>query len=141
MIRWRILLPLVVGLASLAGGWFVRPMVFGSTSSPAQANAGLEACHALIVSFTAYPLVYIGDNFDGLPLNQCERRQTSGTPYGIPPTDQVIFIYGTCTPTGPPEDDAPSCLPPLQVSLPRVCPDSSGCRVFKPGSGPWRRGI
>lgn len=108
------LLALVLGLLALVGGWSLRPLLFDSTSTPAEANAGLEACNAMLKTFDEYPLVYLGDEYEGLPLVYCEHRRTSGTSYGIPPTDQVFFIYGRCTPTG---DDAPSCAPPLQVHI------------------------
>lgn len=92
-----------------------------------KAAEALEACHTMLRDMDDYPLVFLGEEFEGLPLVWCHRKQTSGTSYGIPPTDQVIFVYGTCTPTG---GDEASCLPPLQVHVYPPCQELA----FDPGT-------
>ncbi len=108
---------LAAGLVALAGGWALQAVISRNSASPAVSGAGLDACHALIERFDAYPIVYLGDEYDGLPLRTCHRRQTPGTAYGIPPTDRVTFIYGFCELTGA----EPSCAPPLQIHVLPAC--------------------
>jgi len=116
MNRTGLLLTLGIGLAVLAGAYAARGPLSRVTTPGA--SAGVEKCHELIDNFTDYPIVYLGDEFEGLPLTYCEHAHTNGTGYGIPPTDQVVLIYGTCTPVG--GIDA-SCEPPLQVHIYPSC--------------------
>lgn len=111
-------LTLIVGVATLVAVYAARGPLSSHSTPDARASAGLQACHALIDDFGDYPLLYLGDEFEGMPLTTCERAHTRPTNYGIPATDQVIFVYGTCTPIG--GIDA-SCEPPLQVHVYPAC--------------------
>lgn len=134
--RRRSVITLLLGLAVFAGTFSLRGLISRQVNSVAQAGAGLEACRALIAGFQDYPLVYVGEKFEGLPLTTCMRNQTSGTSYGIPPTDQVIFIYGTCTLDFSVPD--PSCAPPIQI---HVYPSCMPTPVVAVSSGQTRRGV
>ncbi|MEX2246340.1 MAG: hypothetical protein WEC75_06605 [Dehalococcoidia bacterium] len=109
-------------LSSVALGWWLSEEWSGTTNS-AEAEAKLTRCHDVADTFEAYPLVYLGDSFEGLPLTYCARKQTAGSEYGRPPTDRFVFIYGDCVI----EPQRDSCSPPLQVTIyPRCGPQLAG---------------
>jgi hypothetical protein len=109
----RCALVCLAGAAALASGMAAQILI-RDASEPAAANAGVEACLARVRDFDEYPLLFLGEEFEGHQLVWCSHRRTSGTDYGIPPTDQFIFVYGDCTPTGVSER---SCKPPIQVHV------------------------
>jgi hypothetical protein len=103
----------VIALSSLLVGWWVRE-AFSRRTEPATADIAVAKCEdELLQAFDAYPLLYLGDTFEGLPLSYCLRRQEGGTFDGIPPTDRFVFVYGTCTI----KPGRSSCAVPLQVSV------------------------
>jgi hypothetical protein len=100
---------------SIAGGIFVRERLFDAASPPAASAERLQ-CDQLLQSFNAYPLLYLGEEFDGFPLRRCTRRQTpekydQAGNVREPATDFVLFIYGSCTPPATGE----GCASPIQV--------------------------
>jgi hypothetical protein len=120
--RRGLLLLLAIALVSIACGWWLREVWFGEAKS-AGADVKLIRCQELLEKFDAYPLVYLGDSFEGLPLTYCARRQSAGSDYGRPATESFFFIYGDCV-IQPGRD---SCAPPLQVIVyPRCGPSLAG---------------
>jgi hypothetical protein len=116
------ILLVLLGLGSVAAGWWLREE-WSETTSSAGAEARLTRCHDVADAFEAYPLVYLGDSFEGLPLTYCARVQSAGSEYGRPSTDRFVFIYGDCTI----EALRDSCAPPLQVTIyPRCGPHLAG---------------
>lgn len=112
----RVLL-LLIALGSLPAGWWLRDALSARTE-PAIADVPVVKCEELVKTFDAYPLVYLGDSFEGLPLNYCRRRQEGGTPDGrIPATDSFAFVYGDCTI----KPGRSSCAYPLQVIIDSRC--------------------
>lgn len=108
----------LIALGSLAAGWWLREALSGRTE-PASADIAVVKCEELVRTFDAYPLLYLGDSFEGLPLVGCDRRQSAGTDYGRPPTDSFAFVYGTCTI----KPGQSACAVPLSVILyPRCDP-------------------
>lgn len=88
----------------------------GSTS-PSQATDPVK-CEQLMKSFDDYPLVWLGEDFEGLPLTGCEHVTTAASSYGIPATDHFYIYYGTCRPG---DNEHGSCLIPVQVSVEPAC--------------------
>ena len=136
LIRHRSLLVVLAGVIVFAATFGLRGPISRLAGSGAEAGAGLEACRALLADFQDYPLVYAGEEFEGMPLTTCMRRQTPATNYGVPATDQVIFVYGTCTPDLSSPD--PSCAPPLQI---HVYPGWMPSPLAAVPSGETRRGV
>jgi hypothetical protein len=66
-------------------------------------NADLEAAR----EFDDYPLLWAGEEFEGLPVTHVELGPGGAT-----------FIYGDCEPKG---DDEPSCTTPLQLQVFPLC--------------------
>jgi hypothetical protein len=116
MNRKMLVLTLTVGFATLIGAYAARGPL-GRAATPG-ASAGIENCHELIDHFTDYPIVYLGDEFEGMPLTYCDHVQTPPTESGIPATDFFVLIYGDCTPTG---GDHASCPAPLQLTIDPGC--------------------
>lgn len=111
-----------LGLVSIGAGWWLRDAWSGQTQ-PAEADQKLVTCRELVDQFDAYPLLYLGDSFEGLPLTYCGRRQSAGSDYGRPATDRFVFIYGDCEV----KSDQSSCNPPLQIAIyPRCGPRLAG---------------
>jgi len=133
--RRQFVLIALVGLIVFAGTFSLRGLIGRQASGGAEAGAGLEACRALVAGFQDYPLVYLGEEFEGMPLTTCMRTQTAATSYGVPATDFVTFIYGTCTLDFSEPD--PSCAPPLQIHVDSCMP----VPVVAVPSGETRRGV
>ncbi len=106
----------MIAIGSLAAGWWLREAWSGGTSS-VQADIPVLKCEMLVAEFDAYPLLYLGDSFEGLPLNFCARRQSPGDDDGIPPTDRFVFVYGDCKV----QPNQSSCPAPLQVTVYPLC--------------------
>jgi len=89
----------------------------GGDATPA--TAGGSGCEDKVRSFDRYPLLYLGEEFEGLPLVSCEYHVSPGTSYGTPPTERYVFIYGRCT--IPPDRTDGGCAVPLQVTVYPPC--------------------
>jgi hypothetical protein len=112
------LLLAVFAVGALALGGSLREFWSRGTGE-GRADDGAVQCMKLVAEFDAYPLLFLGDSFEGLPLSACARRNSPGTDYGIPPNDFFFFIYGECV-FKPGES---SCPTELQVTiLPRCGP-------------------
>lgn len=79
-------------------------------------------------TFDQFPLVWLGDEFEGMRLTAILRDRISAVP-DRPEIDRVTFIYGDCTPastgTADPATGAipreESCPAPLQVTVSAAC--------------------
>jgi hypothetical protein len=60
--------------------------------------------------FDAFPLYWVGEQFETLRLAHIDGLDRT--------SEQITFIYGTCTPAG---SDEPSCVPPLELQVSRLC--------------------
>lgn len=124
---------LAAGLLAVAAGFAIQRMTratpapglvaagpatpaAGSGRTPPGSSHDPIQCKQSMRAFDVYPLVWLGDTFEGLPLTGCQRRTTAPTSYGVPATDYFDFVYGECTPVG-----GVSCPVPLQVSVEPVC--------------------
>jgi len=86
--------------------------------------------------FDGYPLLWLGESFEGLPLTDIVRAISSDDPNYSTPTgqDAFYFIYGDCTPSA----DG-GCAPPLQVLVtPRCFNPPEAYNYLKSGTTPVR---
>ncbi len=98
-----------------------------TTGSCARPNLNGHQAIGDAVRFRGFPLFYVGDRFDGLPLTHvaCERRAIVRAPvtFGVSANPGVMpswgFIYGTCK--GADAFDGSGCGPPVEVA------DDSSC--------------
>jgi hypothetical protein len=69
-------------------------------------------------NFTEFPLYWLGESYNGLPLTRIIRYRYDPEPPipAVTAEDSVAFIYGTCTPS--PEA---GCAPPLQIIVEPYC--------------------
>jgi hypothetical protein len=68
--------------------------------------------------FKEFPLYWLGESYEGMPLTKIIRYRYDPEP-PIPPTEAeniVLFIYGSCTP-GPES----GCAPPLSIRVEPYC--------------------
>src|SRR6266581_1995367 len=102
----------VLGLVIGFGAFIGLRYAANTRSAEAQRN-----CVQIANEFSDYPLVFLGPQFQGLPLTGCQRDVTPDK-YDLdgsvrePATDMFSFIYGTRK--LPPGDEA-RCAPPVQV--------------------------
>lgn len=68
-------------------------------------NADVDAAK----DFDAYPLLWAGEEFEGLPVTHVD---VDG------PGEFATIIYGTCEPS---DGNEPSCTPPLQLQIQPLC--------------------
>lgn len=113
----------LIGLAVFAGGFAVTGVALsllgGGGGSAAPASAGqitwtIEDAKA----FTDFPLYWLGESYEGLPLTKIIRYRYDPEP-PISPIEAeniVLFIYGSCTP-GPES----GCAPPLSIRVEPYC--------------------
>lgn len=93
------------------------PVVSLGGSARLESNDPLK-CKQVMAAFHDYPLVWLGDEFEGLSLTGCERVVTEPTSYGIPATDYFFIYYGDCSPA---QSEYRSCVVPLQLSVEPAC--------------------
>ena len=118
--------------AALALGVLVNLWLRDATGETEADTDGAARCRELAAGFDDYPLVWVGDEFEGLPLVGCERVQSAAqtSPEGVvfdPGSDFFNFYYGTC-------DLAPgveACPVPLQVTVDPPCGPSLSNDVKK----------
>jgi hypothetical protein len=122
-VKRPLFLALAVSAAGLAAGAVLYRVILDDASPRAQADVQMKIdCIERARSFTEYPLLWLGEEFQGYELVTCERRQTP-VKYDLegnvrePATDYFDFVYGECT---PPEGEW-SCAVPLQVSNAPPC--------------------
>lgn len=73
-------------------------------------------------SFSRHDVLWLGDEFEGLPLTQLSEKIEPAAPGFNPPipsgVNMVLAIYGTCR---PPVGEEGGCQPPLQVQTWPAC--------------------
>lgn len=111
----RALAVAVVLTASIGTGVLIRSWLFDAASPPS-ASARRQSCDQLVQSFDGYPLLNLGNEFEGFPLTSCHRTQTptkfdQAGNVREPAMDFIVFIYGDCTPPRTGE----GCSPPIEV--------------------------
>jgi hypothetical protein len=72
--------------------------------------------------FRGFPVYWLGESYQGLPLTDIAYVRDAGPPDGSrPPVEYVALVYGTCEiPAGAPEETA-GCAPPIQVITDPFC--------------------
>ena len=118
-LRFALILLAVFGGAFALTGLVVSVLHDGGGRGPAPASAGqigwtLEDAR----QFNEFPLYWLGESYDGLPLTRIIRYRYDPEPPipAVTAEDSVAFIYGTCTPS--PES---GCAPPLQIIVEPYC--------------------
>ncbi len=87
----------------------------GAPASAGQTGWTLEDAR----QFNEFPLYWLGESYDGLPLNRIIRHRFEPGPEmrpGLRGENSVTFVYGDCTPVG----DS-GCPPPVQVIVEAYC--------------------
>jgi hypothetical protein len=87
-------------------------------------------------AFPAFPVYWLGDSFEHLPLTAYERTKRPptaallavGVEQGV---DEVSLVYGTCHAAS----DS-GCAPPLSIQISAVCGGAFGGDHLAPGPGP-----
>lgn len=135
----------VLAGATVSGVLLVARPFSGSKGSAAMLPGEISPGEA--AQFDGYPLLWLGESFEGLPLTTVIRAVASDDPNSPTSTaqDGFYFIYGDCTP--PPVDEG-GCAPPLTVFVQPRCynpPDvygyvTSGTEAVR-GGGQLQRGI
>lgn len=127
----RFVVALGVIIAGVAGGILIRSQLSADHALPA-ASAGQAECKELVAGFTEYPLVNAGDEYDGLSLTACFRRQTPAKlnddgSVRESATDLFTFIYGDCSIA----EGAEGCTAPLQITIAPPCDAPLSARVVR----------
>ena len=114
----------LIGLAVFAGGFAVTGVTLslldGGGGGPAQPAAAGQLRWTIddARQFKEFPLYWLGESYEGLPLTKIIRYRYDPEP-PIPPIEaenSVTFIYGSCTP-GPES----GCATPLSIVLDDYC--------------------
>ena len=86
----------------------------GAPASAGQIGWTLEDAR----QFNEFPLYWLGESYDGLPLTRIIRYRYDPEPPipAVTAEDSVAFIYGTCTPSS-----ESGCAPPLQIIVEPYC--------------------
>lgn len=88
------------------------PRALGALTLVALATTACDNTKADIEAVKAYddsPLLWAGEEFEGLPVTHVELRGKGSF---------ATFIYGDCEPKG---EDEPSCTPPLELQVFPLC--------------------
>lgn len=115
----------LIGLAVFGGGFAVSGVALslldgggGGAAQPVSAGQ-LRWTIEDARQFKEFPLYWLGEEFQGLPLTTIIRHRFEPGPDmrpGLRGENSVTFIYGDCTPTG----DS-GCPPPVQVIVEAYC--------------------
>ncbi len=136
-----------VALVAVAGGigatWFF--LWDGSHDQNADAVTPIEtpvpaAVHMTLEElrqFDDFPVFWLGEEYQGLPLTDITHYRESGSPgVGVPPQEDIAVTYGTCTPPEPPLEGG--CLPPIVVFTERPCAEPVSLLADEAKEGPAR---
>jgi hypothetical protein len=90
----------------------------GGASAPLASAGQLSWTIEDARQFDEFPLYWLGDSYEGLPLTKVIRYQYEPEPPIPAETAEnvVLFIYGSCTPTG-----EGGCPPPLSIRVEPYC--------------------
>jgi len=111
-------LAIVTAIVAIAAGWVLLVGVQAGvhTAIPDHsAEERLAACQALRQNFDDYPILFLGDEFDGQKLQTCDHQVSASSDSRQPSSDRFDFVYGTC------DASKGSCPVPLQISLDWSC--------------------
>lgn len=108
-----------------------------------------EEAVASVKSFTEFPLVWLGEEFQGHKLTAFIREKRVVIPAGQlgqsrdVVQDSVGLIYGTCVPERSDDGEGPSCVAPLSIilSAPGTVPPPEGVAPEVAGSTGNTRGL
>lgn len=100
------------GLAALFSWSIGDP--FRRVAAGPSVSAEDPGCAEKAKAYQDHALVYLGDEFEGLPLRTCRARYFPATDYGIPESQFFVFVYG-CVPVA--SDEGDRCVAELQVTI------------------------
>jgi hypothetical protein len=116
----RIILAVVVIAALLPVAFVVGPVVLWGPPETSDGKDGFKpgklSQDAVVdaISFRSYPVVWLGEEFQGYQLTYFDHQRSSLAGVATP-LDSVVLVYGTCE-RGPREN---SCVPPLALTIRR----------------------
>jgi len=115
--RARLVIGAMLAVGITAGGLSVAQCLRNQPGSAAVTPGEISVTQAR--TFQEYPLLWLGDSFEGIPLTTIIRALAQDDPESMLPTAQnsITFIYGDCTP--PAEEGG--CAPPLQIVVEPRC--------------------
>lgn len=105
---WWLAPVFVAGAVLTTGAWQLAQRMPDAEADPSWRQQ--------VEEFNEYPLLWLGEEFEGLTLDRVIRQQTAATAYH-PAMDSVDFIYGECI---PPDDSTP-CRNALQITVDGPC--------------------
>lgn len=110
--------------AVLLGG--AAKSVSGAETGEVPARAGAQ-----VQSFDGFPLYWLGESFEGLPLTATTRRNDPPDTAQRVHANYVSFIYGDCAAA-----DESGCAPPLEVQVWPACERSLADYALTPAGEP-----
>jgi hypothetical protein len=139
-VRWLvgvIVLGVAVGYISFAAaGDNAAPQNSSHRADPGQFRAGNVNEQAIqqALGFTDFPLLWLGESFEGYPLTAFLRQKGERQ-------DAVYLIYGTCE--APARMTEPSCVPPVEIitSAPGIVPSPDKVADHVAGASTMVRGV
>lgn len=121
-------------VANCSSPWDARAVSPSETPVPAALHMTLDE----LKEFRDFPVFWLGEEYQGLPVTGITHYRESGAPeIGIPPQEDVAVTYGTCTPPEPPLEGG--CVPPITVFSERPCSMPPSLLVEEAKNGPERR--
>ncbi|MEX2227228.1 MAG: hypothetical protein WEB52_12355 [Dehalococcoidia bacterium] len=99
-------------ISALVGWSVVDPL--GQTVSGTVVSADDPECSDKVRAYDDHALVYLGNEFEGLPLLTCQAPYFPATDYGIPETRFFAFVYG-CLPLA--DEEREGCTADVQVTV------------------------
>lgn len=133
----RLLFATVMLAAAAAGALLLVARPFSRDTGTAATSPGPSSVQEA-AQFKDYPLLWLGESFEGLPLTGIVRSLAGDDPNRPVPTaqDDFTFIYGDCTP-----GNDGGCAPPLQVLVePRCFNPPEAFNYLRSGTNPVRGG-
>ncbi len=118
-------LAVVVTIAVVAGACGASPQTSAPTAVAGERQSGMQ--NTEIEQFDAFPLFWLGDEFEGLPLNFVRDERRPDRVPGIK-MHSVTMVYGDCRPQG----SASSCPAPLQITVHGFCGPTLAAGVARP---------
>jgi hypothetical protein len=119
---WPVLAVVAFVMGAILGTLWLRTGFHPTSPIP---GAGAKAlAREQAASFRDFPVYWLGEEFEGLPLTAVLRawqprdprlQMGGGGPRG---QNAFIFVYGTCRPKG---GEQPSCPPPLALRVEPYC--------------------
>ncbi len=129
-LRFALILVVVSAGGFVVTGVLVSMLGGGGGSAPPVSAGQLDWTIEDARQFNEFPLYWLGETYQGLPLRKIIRYTYDPDPSGPPALAEnlVLFIYGSCTPTG----QEGGCPPPLSIRVEPYCsrpPESISSRA------------